>query len=194
METYQKSRTNLLRVIERTQATYEKAYEENNSNEKGTKFIRMFKKNCQEAAEIAFQYTKILDPMVESAPSFAALAYGAVKILLYAHVNSQELKENILKYMDRIKSTFDMVEHLTVYIPSANLVSAMTQLYGLFHRFLAKAIRMYTRNRLSMSQTRTTALILTHTDCCRNVSQWFRKTMAEIGEHCRFNRVYLLKS
>jgi hypothetical protein len=139
----------LLLIIENSQETYDKQYGGGQNPSSEQKFIKIFKKNCQEAAEIAFEFSKILDSMVQGAPDFVALAYGVVKILLYAQVNSQELKVNILKYMERIKTTFDMVDHLTVYIPSANLVNAVTQMYGLFNRFLAKAIRMYTRNRLS---------------------------------------------
>lgn len=149
LEAYEKSRENLLLIIENTHEKYDKQYGSDQDPSTEMKFIKIFKKSCQEAAEIAFEFSKILDTMVQAAPTFVALAYGVVKILLYAQINSQELKANILKYMERIKATFDMVDHLTVYIPSANLVNAVTQMYGLFNRFLAKAIRMYTKNRLS---------------------------------------------
>ncbi|KAH8703647.1 hypothetical protein BGW36DRAFT_423200 [Talaromyces proteolyticus] len=150
VEAYEKSRKNLLSIVKTAQDAYEKRYPNSQNPTVAKKFIEMFKAQCREAAEIAFEFSKILDTIVQQAPTFVSVAYGAIKILLYAEINSQELKSNVHKYMKRIKVTFDMVDHLTVYMPTANLVNAVAQMYGLFNRFLAKAIKLYTRNRLKL--------------------------------------------
>ena len=51
--------------------------------------------------------------------------------------------------MDQIKEKFDIVDHLTAYIPTDHLVKAISQAYTLFSRFLAKAVKYYTQSRLS---------------------------------------------
>jgi hypothetical protein len=148
LQGYENSRRNLLYIIQTAQQEYSKRFHRSGPGSE-KKFIEMFKASCHEAAEIAFEFSRILDVMVQQAPMYVSMAYGAVKILLYAEINSQELKSNVKSYMERIKTAFDMVDHLTVYIPSANLVNAITQMYELFNRFLAKSIRLYTRNRAS---------------------------------------------
>ena len=87
--------------------------------------------------------------MVGQAPEYVALAYGAVKILLVAHHNYQEMKEKTKIYLDNIKAKFEIVEHLTSYIATKRLVESLTEMYHFFNGFLAKAVKFYTQSRLS---------------------------------------------
>jgi hypothetical protein len=112
-----------------------------------SKILGRFKSGCKEAAEVAYEYTKLLDVFFNQAPEYVSAAYGAVKILLVMQVNYEELKQNVKKYMGRIKTTFDMVDHLTVYMPTSSLVNNISHMYDLFNRFLAKAIKLYSRSR-----------------------------------------------
>lgn len=42
-----------------------------------------------------------------------------------------------------------MIDHLTAYLPTERLVGAITKMYDFLHRFLAKALKFYTRSRIS---------------------------------------------
>jgi hypothetical protein len=71
--------------------------------------------------------------------------------LLVVQVNNEELKRNVKDYMDQIMLKFKLIDHLTCYIPASNIVIGVTRAYSLFYRFLAKAVKYYTQNRLSES-------------------------------------------
>jgi hypothetical protein len=100
-------------------------------------------------SETAYEYAQILDVMVGQAPEYVALAYGAVKILLVAQVNYEEMKQNVEGYMDKIRIKFQMIDHLTAYLPTERLVNTIAKMYDFFNRFLAKALKFYTRSRIS---------------------------------------------
>jgi uncharacterized MAPEG superfamily protein len=87
--------------------------------------------------------------MVGQAPEYVSLAYGAVKILLVVQVNYEEMKQNVEGYMDKIKTKFQMIDHLTTYLPTERLVAAIAKMYDFFNRFLAKALKFYTRGKIS---------------------------------------------
>ena len=107
------------------------------------------KDGCTAVTETAYEYTQMLDVMVGQAPEYVALAYGAIKIILVVQINYTELKLKVREYMDQIKGKFDIIDHLTAYIPTVHLVKAISQAYTLFSRFLAKAVKYYTQSRLS---------------------------------------------
>jgi hypothetical protein len=86
--------------------------------------------------------------MVGQAPEYVALVYGAVKLLLVAQTNYEEMKQNVESWMDRIRSKFDLIDHLTAYFLSRRLVDTISRMYDAFNRFLAKALKFYTRSRL----------------------------------------------
>lgn len=98
---------------------------------------------------VAYEYVKILDVMVGQAPEYVGLAYGAIKILLVAQVNNEEVKEKVKGYLDQIQLKFQIIDHLTAYMPSSRLVTLIGQAYCLFNVFIAKAIKHYTQPRLS---------------------------------------------
>lgn len=103
----------------------------------------------QSTNEVAYEYIKILDVMVGQAPEYVGLAYGAVKIILVVQVNHQEVKQKCKDYLEQIKVKFDIIDHLSSYITSSQLVNLVGQLYSLFYTFLAKAVKYYTQSRLS---------------------------------------------
>ncbi|KAL3427787.1 AAA family protein [Phlyctema vagabunda] len=100
-----------------------------------------------DATETAYEYTQILDVMVGQAPEFVGLAYGAVKILLVVQINYTELKVKVRDHMETIKEKFDIIDHLTAYIPTRRLAKAVSNAYSEFSRFLAKAVKYYTENK-----------------------------------------------
>lgn len=97
---------------------------------------------------VAYEYVKILDVMVGQAPEYVGLAYGAIKIVLVAQVNNEEVKEKVKGYLDQIQLKFEIIDHLTAYMPSSRLVTLIAQVYGLFNVFVAKAIKHYTQRRV----------------------------------------------
>lgn len=141
------SRRKVLEAMHQAQHEASEKLKSDSPAETDRKFLARFKSGCKEAAEVAYEYTKLLDVVTNQAPEYVSAAYGAVKILLVMQINYEELKRNVREYMERIKTTFDMVDHLTVYIPTANLVNSVSQMYNLFNRFLAKALRLYTQSR-----------------------------------------------
>ncbi|KAJ4420878.1 hypothetical protein N0V82_004057 [Gnomoniopsis sp. IMI 355080] len=96
---------------------------------------------------VAYQYVQILDVMVGQAPEYVGIAYGAVKILLIAQISHEELKTKVKEHLEDIQLKFKIIDHLTAYMPSSQLVSLVAQAYSLFNRFIAKAIKHYTRSR-----------------------------------------------
>lgn len=98
---------------------------------------------------VAYEYVKILDVMVGQAPEYVGLVYGAIKILLVAQVNNEEVKEKVKGYLDQIQLKFQIIDHLTAYMPSSRLITLIADVYCLFNVFVTKAIKHYTQNRLS---------------------------------------------
>lgn len=115
----------------------------------GSSVAERLKHGLSAANAVAYEYVKILDVMVGQAPEYVGLAYGAIKILLFAQVNNEEVKERVKGYLDQIQLKFQIIDHLTAYMPSSRLVSLIAQVYGLFYVFVAKAIKHYTQPRLS---------------------------------------------
>lgn len=102
-----------------------------------------------DASQLAFSYVQMLDVMVSQAPEYVALAYGAVKIILVVQVNYEEVKQRVPAFMKEASTKFEIIDHLTAYRPNKNLLSAVSQAYHLYIKFLAKAVKLYTRCRLS---------------------------------------------
>lgn len=101
-----------------------------------------------DASQVAFSYIQMLDVMVSQAPEYVALAYGAVKIILVVQVNYEEVKQKVPAFMKKASAKFKILDHLTAYRPSRNLLSTVSQAYHLYIKFLAKAVKLYTRCRL----------------------------------------------
>lgn len=120
--------------------------------------------------EVAYEYIKILDVMVGQAPEYVGLAYGAVKIILVVQINHQEVKQKCKDYLEQIKVKFDIIDHLTSYITSSQLVNLVAQLYSLFYTFLAKAVKYYTQSRLS--EWRPQQIIEANADRIRRPETW----------------------
>ena len=100
-------------------------------------------------SEVAYEYSKVMDLLVEQAPEYVSLVWGAIKIVLVVQINHEELKQKVKEHMDQIKIRFEIVDHLTAYMPKANLVTSVAKAYELFSRFLAKAVKYYSLNRFS---------------------------------------------
>lgn len=95
----------------------------------------------------------MLDVVVGQAPEYVGLAYGAIKIILVVQINHEEVKRKVKDYLEQVQLKFRIIDHLTSYIPSAQLVALVAQAYSLFYRFLAKAIKYYTQSRPSKSKS-----------------------------------------
>lgn len=151
---FETSRTRMLEAMKAAKAEQSMRYPDQTQAAVQTRCDKMrakFKTYCHELGEVTYEYSKIMDLLVSSAPEYVALAWGAIKIVLLVQVNYQELKQKVELHMEKIKTSFEIVDHLTAYIPKANLVFAVTKAYELFSRFLAKAVKYYSLNRFSMS-------------------------------------------
>jgi hypothetical protein len=113
-----------------------------------TSFKAKVKNGWNSASEKAYRYSQILDPMLANAPAYVSLVYGGIKIILVAQTNHQELKEKLELHLERITSRFEIIDHLTVYIPTKELVDKVANAYSLFTKFLDKAVKYYTQSRL----------------------------------------------
>jgi hypothetical protein len=142
------SRGKVLQVLQETSLAHDKRYPK---KEPGSdrELVETVKDGLRAVSETAYEYVQILDVMVGQAPEYVSLAYGAVKILLVVQVNYEEMKQNVESYMEKIKSKFQLIDHLTAYLPTERLVGAIAKMYDFFNRFLAKALKFYTRSRVS---------------------------------------------
>jgi hypothetical protein len=146
---FEDSRSKVLDIIKQVKAKHDVRYPEKTPGS-DQKLIETVKAGCRAASETAYEYAQILDVMVGQAPEYVALAYGAVKLLLVVQINYEEMKQNVEEYLEKIKTKFSMIDHLTTYFPTARLVKAITRMCDFFQTFLAKALKFYTRSRLSM--------------------------------------------
>lgn len=112
-------------------------------------FLGKVKDIWRQTNEVAYDYVQMLDVMVGQAPEYVALAYGAVKIILVVQVNHHEVKTKAKDCLQQIQLKFQIIGHLTSYIPSSHLVKLVAEAYSLFYRFLSKAVRYYTQSRWS---------------------------------------------
>jgi hypothetical protein len=146
---YEETRTKVLDIMKQAKAAHEIKPPGGSDSEKS--LVESIKARWRVASETAYEYTQIMDVLMGQAPEYVALAYGAVKILLVVQVNYEEMKQNVEEYMYTIRTKFCMIDHLTTYSPSGQLVAAVGKAYDGFQRFLAKALKFYTRSRFSMS-------------------------------------------
>lgn len=144
------SRRRVLDIIEIATSEHKK-HLTNTSSGIAPSLADRVKQGWQATAEVAYEYTQMLDVMVGQAPEYIALAYGAIKILLVVQINNEELKRNVEDYMEQILLKFKLIDHLTCYIPASNIVIGVARAYSLFYCFLAKAVKYYTQSRLSGS-------------------------------------------
>ncbi|KAF5864896.1 hypothetical protein ETB97_006122 [Aspergillus alliaceus] len=114
--------------------------------------IEAIKAGCSAASATAYEYTKIIDIFVGQAQIMWPWVYGAFKVLLVARVNHTEMKQNVEEHMATSKAKFEIVDHLTTYLPSQRLVQTIGKLYDCFQRFLAKALKFYSSSRLSIKR------------------------------------------
>ncbi|KAB8238104.1 uncharacterized protein BDW43DRAFT_297047 [Aspergillus alliaceus] len=86
--------------------------------------IEAIKAGCSAASATAYEYTKIIDIFVGQAQIMWPWVYGAFKVLLVARVNHTEMKQNVEEHMATSKAKFEIVDHLTTYLPSQRLLTA----------------------------------------------------------------------
>jgi hypothetical protein len=143
----------LERSHQQLQALIEEAKAAKKTREDGetdASFKAKVKNGWNSASEKAYRYSQILDPMLAHAPTYVSLVYGGIKIILVAHTNHQELKEKLELHLERITSRFEIIDHLTAYIPTKELVDKVASAYSLFTKFLDKAVKYYTQSRLKI--------------------------------------------
>ncbi|RDW67382.1 uncharacterized protein DSM5745_09248 [Aspergillus mulundensis] len=140
----ERSRQRLMDMIKEAQT----ASKEANPEAKEGSFRAKLQQGLTSTSEAVYRYSQILDPMMAQAPGYVSLAYGGIKIILTAQINYQELKEKVTVYLEQIATRFELIDHLTAYIPTKNLVARVGQAYSLFTKFLSKAVKHYTRSRM----------------------------------------------
>lgn len=157
MRSYEESRQNLLKIVQQAQDAHDNRYSDNPRQG----MLGRIKNGCQKVSEVAYPYTQIMDVFVGQAPDYVGLVYGAVKILLVAQISHGELKEKVKENMEMIKTKFEIMDHLTSYHPTEQLVQALGRFYDCFQRFVAKALKFYCRSRLSKTKQYFSEFLLT---------------------------------
>ena len=120
--------------------------------EKPTKGNNKLTSALSKFCPVALEYSKLLDVVMNQSPEYAALAWGAIKLLLVAKVNHERVKENVEKTLIAIGERLGLVNQLTYYNPTEEMAKAVGMLYADFSKFLSKAIKLYTKSKLSGSQ------------------------------------------
>ena len=150
------SRIKLLNLMKSAQAEQEHKYPATTSEMVPTRrqvAQAKIRSGCKAFSEVTYEYSKVMDLLVDQAPEYVSLVWGAIKIVLVVQINHEELKQKVKEYMEQIKIKFEIVDHLTAYMPKANIVTSIAKAYELFSRFLAKAVKYYSLNRLSERST-----------------------------------------
>lgn len=152
-------RTKYLDIMKAAQAELDSRYPNTVAGSMPTrrqKAVAKIKAGCQAFSKVIYEYSRIMDLLACQAPEYVALAWGAIKIILVVQVNHEELKQKVKESMTQIKMKFETIDHLTAYMPKANLIKAVAKAYGLFSRFLTKAVKYYSLNRFSKYYTKYT--------------------------------------
>ncbi|CAG8983102.1 hypothetical protein HYALB_00004544 [Hymenoscyphus albidus] len=110
-----------------------------------------FKEHYNSFVQSGYGLSKHIDLFVGQAPEYVSLVWGAIKILMIAQINNQELKENVHSHLKNIARIFELVDQLPDLIPQKNLVEAVSEAYGLFSKFLAKAVKYHSECRAPSS-------------------------------------------
>ena len=150
------SRIKLLNLMKSAQAEQEHKYPATTAETVLTRrqvAQEKIRSGCKAFSEVAYEYSKVMDLLVEQAPEYVSLVWGAIKIVLVVQINHEELKQKVREYMEQIKSRFEIVDHLTAYMPISNLVTSVAKAYELFSRFLAKSVKYYSLNRFRKCPT-----------------------------------------
>ncbi|KAG8530429.1 uncharacterized protein KY384_004931 [Bacidia gigantensis] len=98
---------------------------------------------------VALEYTKLLDVVMNQSPEYASAAWGALKILLVAQISHSKLKDNVEAYLLAIGERIGLVNQLLCYTPTDKMVEAVGLLYASFSQFLGKALRCYSKCRIT---------------------------------------------
>ena len=108
-----------------------------------------FQAGLNKFCSVALEYSKLLDVIMNQCPEYAALAWGAMKLLLVANVNHAKVKENVEKQLLAIGHQVGLVNQFVFYNPTEKMAEAVGLLYAHFSRFLKKALGMYAKSKLS---------------------------------------------
>ncbi|KAL9124663.1 MAG: hypothetical protein Q9217_006031 [Psora testacea] len=108
--------------------------------------VGKFIKYIDEFCEVALEYSKLLDVIMNAVPDFAALSWGIIKFLLLTEINSAKLRKNVETYLVEIGNQLGLVNQLLSYSPTDVMVEAVASLYSTFTKFLGKALRCYDKN------------------------------------------------
>ncbi|KAL8794974.1 MAG: hypothetical protein Q9195_002556 [Heterodermia aff. obscurata] len=123
-------RSELVVLLQEAQREYKRKYP--SSTAESVQFRRQGYKTktraaCRAFAEGAYEYSKIMDMLAGQAPEYVALVWGAIKIVLIVQINHEELKQKVQEHIKLIKSKFEIMDHLTVLLPRANLIAAIAR-------------------------------------------------------------------
>lgn len=112
-------------------------------------FVHRFRKARSTVSSTVFLYSQHLDVLAGQAPEYVGLVWGAIKILLVAEVNHAKLRQCVEDQLTQLSKQFRLIEVLAVYIPTSDMVRALSDAYSSFSRFLEKAVKYYSENRFS---------------------------------------------
>jgi hypothetical protein len=112
-------------------------------------FAHRFRRARSSFSSTVFLYSQHLDMLAGQSPEYVGLVWGAIKILLVAEVNHAKLRQCVEDQLIQLSKQFRLIETLTVYIPTSDMVRALSDAYSSFTRFLEKAVKYYSENRFS---------------------------------------------
>lgn len=124
-----------------------KAEERKQKLEKGRKRAKG-RRIWNEFCEVALEYSKLLDVVMNSCPPYVAATWGVMKILLVANINSAKLKEQVEVWLIEIGNQLGIVNQYLCFSPTEGMVEAVAVLYTKFSNFLGKALKCYVKSRM----------------------------------------------
>lgn len=109
---------------------------------------RKGRKCWDEFCMVAFEYSKLLDVVMNSCPHYVVATWGVMKILLVANINSAKLKERVETWLIEIGNQLGIVNQYLCYSPTEGMVEAVAVLYTSFSSFLGEALKCYIKSKL----------------------------------------------
>ncbi|OAL57159.1 hypothetical protein IQ07DRAFT_29630 [Pyrenochaeta sp. DS3sAY3a] len=138
-KTWISSQVSAYHVLEAVQAARDKY--NNRRTTKAWKWLTQFSARVN-------HYGPILDVMVQHHPEYAALVWGAMKILFVGVQNHEESVHQLSKALCRFAECLPRHELKLILYPSPQMQEAISKLYAHLIQFLVRAMRWYQKGKV----------------------------------------------
>lgn len=127
----------------------EKHAQKQGASDEPSSFRQRFRRARAATSATVLQYCAHVDFIAGVCPNYVQAVWGSVRLLLVAETNHSKLRSSVEQNLIGMSNKFALIETLTVYVPTGQMVKALTSAYSAYGRFLEKAVKYYGENRFS---------------------------------------------